>query len=496
MRGNDHGVPEVMTQADHDDGIGATPRRRGPRWRIPAAVALLAVAGGLACAPWMLSDPTRMSRLVARACPELDADVTFRSCRVGWTGPIVFEGVRIVPRDGAVSPLSVGRVEVAAGLAAILATWGDLGRVRVDGVEADVVFDDRRRSNLAGLHRPSPVADGPSTSRPPRHSPVRMRLEVEDALVRISGPWTAEPWRSEPIDVRAALGPAVSGAGSEWSVEPVELLADARLDPGVAQGVLAYIAPILAGATRTSGRFSLRLDGARLPVGRPADGTLSGVLAMHEVVVGPGPLVENLLAGLPARLPVPPDVRIADESHVAFRLAERRVVHEGLEFGLPLGRSGQRFDVHSAGSVGLDDGDLDLRLRLPIPTDLPQDRPVLASLAGKSVSVNIRGELGAPRGVFDGSIAETAGEVVVDLVERLRARAGATAPPNEPGASGTTATDTRDAVADIVAGIIEEVAKRRAERRAAEAENPDAVPPRRLRDRLRGSRGLDFPATP
>jgi hypothetical protein len=109
------------------------------------------------------------------------------------------------------------------------------------------------------------------------------------------------------------------------------------------------------------------------------------------VVLGPGPLVENLFRSLPMNLPPPPTIRITDEADVAFHLAERRMWHEGLEFGIPLKKSGQRLDVRSQGSVGLDDRSLDLKLSLPIPADLPQDRPLVAALAGKQVSLGVEG---------------------------------------------------------------------------------------------------------
>lgn len=458
-------------------------------WRVPVAVAALVAAVGGAFAPRLLSDPARLSRLVAQAVPELEGDVTFESVRIGWLGPIVLEGVRLTPRDGARAPLAIARVEIGNGLAAILASFGDLGAVRVAGLEADVVFDEGRRSNLSGLVRPTPEPEGPSARRPPRHSPIRLRLEVDDALVRIAGPWSPEAWQSDPIDVRATLAPAVGGTGSEWTIEPVELLADARLEPAVAQGVLAYIAPVLAGATRSGGRFSLTIDGAVLPVGRPGDGRVSGALTLHEVVVGPGPLVENLLTSLPVRLPVPPDVRIADESRVAFRMADRQVWHEGLEFGVPLAKPGLRLDIRSAGTVGLDDGALDLRLELPIPADLPGDRPVVAALAGKSISVGIQGVLGEPRVVFDGSIRQAAGEFVGDLVERLRSggTSGGSGADGEQGPS--TTGDTAEVIVDLVGELLDEVAKRRAERRAAEENGSGPPPPRRLRERLRSGPG-------
>ena len=472
----------------------ALPAGRPPRtvrwWRVPLAFVLFALVVGTACAPWLLSDPGRMSRLVAAAVPELAGDVTFRAVRIGWSGPIVLEGVRIAPHDDTASPLAIARVGVENGLAAILASGGDLGRVRVEGLEADVVFDERRRSNLSDLFRAEPD-EAPSSGRPPRRSLVRMRLEVDDAIVRIAGPWSPEPWTSDPIDIRATLGPAADGAWSEWTIDPVLLLAEARLEPAVARGVLAYAAPILENATTAgsvSGRFSLRLDGARLPVGRPADGTLAGMLTMHEVVVGPGPMVENLLAVLPVRVPAPPSIRITDGSRVAFTLADRLVTHEGLEFGLPLARAGQRLDVQSSGSVAIDDAELDLTLRLPIPADLPGDRPVLAALAGKAVSVGIRGTLGDPRIEFDGSFQDAAGDVVADLIAGLRTNPAL----RDASANGQTAEgSTADAVIGIVGGIVEELAKRRAERQAVDPGTRDPQPdrPLRLRDRRRAGLG-------
>ena len=504
------------------------------------AVALL----GLASVPWLLASPSRISGLVARAMPQLKADVRFGGVKLGWLGPLVLEDIHVVPHDGGREAISIRRVEISHGLAGILLSLGDLGRLRVEGLEADVVFDADRNSNLKKMFQATPAAiasDAPAADRPQpaRHSPVRLQLDVVNAIVRIAGPWSAEQWVSDPINVRARLAPSVNGPWSEWNVEPVQLLADARLEPAVAQGVLAYIAPVMADATRTGGRFSLRLEGATLPVGAPEGGRLSGVLSMHAVDLGPGPLVMNIIRSLPFALPAPPAIRIADQSHVEFHLADRRVWHKGLEFGVPLSKPGQRLELQSSGSVGLDDKALDLKLDLPIPADLPQDRPLLASLAGRTFSVRIGGVLGEPRVNFDGSLRATAGDVVAELVGRLRGtgrppvvrppqaaqpaampqppapawrpNAEATAAPDAAAAAGSEApatggsdqapaaapstaeriqsafppdakgkTDaTTDAVIDLVGGVLEEVAKRRAERQAAEAASPQQAPPPR-----------------
>jgi hypothetical protein len=459
---------------------------------------LVVVVIGAAAAPWWLSNPERLSGIVANLLPELDATVSFERVRLGWMGPIVLEGVKVVPADGREPPVFIRRIEGDHGLLTMLLSGGDLGRFVIEDPTIQLAFDQDHGTNLEQLFRTSDAP--PIVERLPqrRRAAVSVRIDVEDAIVRITAPWTVETWVSDPITIHASLAPTGDGF-SEWTIDPVHLLADARMDPPVASGVLAYIAPVLADAARTSGRFSLSLDRARLPVGDPGGGTLSGTLSMHEVVVGPGPLVADLIESLPAGFPRPTSIRIADESHVKFRLADRLVSHEGLEFGVPL-PNGRRLDVQSSGTVGIDDRGLDLKLMLPIPADLPQDRPVVAALAGKTISLGVAGTLDEPRVVFDGSIRQAAEQFALDLLERVpeilervrgeRPVIPASATEVHTDADTDVADDTRqpsissDDVVDIVGSVIDEVARRRAERRAAE--EAGQAPPRRgrLRDRL------------
>ncbi len=425
--------------------------RRGTAWSLVRWIfssLLVALVAAFACLPWLVGTPERVTKLVAAAIPELAADVKPARVRLGWLGPIVLEDLAIVPRNGDRTPLEVRRVEVEHGLAGILLSAGDLGRVRIEGLQADIVFDKDHRTNLDSILPPREPGQAPQ-GKGPRRAAIALRLDVDDAVVRISGPWTSDPWVSEPIDAKATLANGADGYAA-WTIEPVQLLKQAQLQQTVAHEVLAYIVPVFADAARTSGRFSLRLDGATFPVGRPEEAKLAGLLQMHEVVLGPGPLVENMFRSLPFNLPPPPTIRITDEADVAFHLADRRMWHEGLEFGIPLKKSGQRLDVRSQGSVGLDDRSLDLKLSLPIPADLPQDRPLVAALAGKQVSLGVGGVLGEPKVIFDGSIKDAAGQVVVDLIDRLRngprpqpqarpADASPVQPPPRGGTSGARA---------------------------------------------------------
>lgn len=471
-------MPRADQQAAGSADDAARPSRLHPALRPTLAAVVVSLVAGASAIPWWFSNPTRLGRLVARIVPELDADVTFEKVRLGWTGPMVLEGVRVIPRDGGPAPITIDRVEGSHGLLAILLSAGDLGRLVVERPTIDLAFDENHRSNLEKLTSRPPTGE-PRPEPRTRRSAVRTRLAIRDAVLRITAPWTSEPWISEPISAQAALAPTAGGF-SEWVVEPVKLLTDARMEPAVAWGVLAYVAPVLADAARTSGRFSVSLDEARLPVGDPAAGTLSGALLMHEVTVGPGPLVGQLLRTLPGGLAAPPAIRVADESHVRFRLADRRVSHEGLEFGLPLPGPGRRIDVQSSGTVGLADGSLDLRLALPIPDDLGGDRAILQALAGKTVSLGVTGRLGEPQVVFDGSIRRMVTDVARDIVNEA---AGESADRPATGSTG-------EVVADVVGDMIEAIARRRAARRAEAGADQD--PPRLERPRTRVRR----PAAP
>lgn len=436
-------MSSVAPPSPSPTGPAPVPPSRSP-WAARLATAGIVLAGVVllvaALVPWWLSDPAKVTAWVRRNAPDLAGSVEMRRATFTLAGPIVFEDVVVVPRDGKREPLMVRRVEVEHGILRFLLSGGDCGRVRIEGLETHVVFDERRESNVTGLFA-APAR--PPRPGPPPKSGLRMELEIDDARARIEGPWSADPWISEPYDLRLALESDGSGTGSQWRLEPATILSEAVLEPSVANGVLAYAVPILAGATTTSGRFSLHLDGGVFPVGAPEKATVSGRLTMHAVDLGPGPLVTRLLDRILGDSGIAPTLRIADDSRIAFRMEHRRVWHEGLEIGIPLPRD-RRLDLASRGWVGLDDQSLDLELAMPIPDDIAVDRPVLAALGGKKLSIGIGGDLSEPRPEFDGSLRGAAADVVAGVIDRLLRRRAAPGPaPLAP--PPTTGEDPADA---------------------------------------------------
>ncbi len=495
---------------------GPTPRHAFSGTLLTIGVVLLAVACIIVVLlPQWLVSPAGIRQVIIRSIPHLQGDVEVDAASIGWFTPLAIDGIRLVPADTTAPPLVIEQIRGERSMFDILQHGGRLGDVTVTGLAFNLVFDEQHISNLQRTvgkppARPQPAATGPE---PPATAPAdqtgdqRVRICVADARMRITGPWSESTWESEPINVEATLRRNAAGV-REWSLTPVTLLDHARLEPSVAAGVLAYAAPILADATRTGGEFSLVIDEARWPAGRGDEATVAGTLTLHTVEVGPGPLVEGVVAALPGRLPAPPTIRVAEASQVQFRQANRRVWHDGLAFGLPLGGEGRRLDIESSGSVGLDDRSVDLTLALPIPADLPQDRPLLAALAGKTLRVMVEGSLDEPRLKLDESLKQTATAVAADVLESLRrpkpAEDGPSGQPSSPATSdtspgqeapsspddrasktGTAATldqlkgilppeisndPATDTVIDAVGGLLDEVARRRAEK-AAKAKN-------------------------
>ena len=540
-----HESGQSLTAHSESGGAGSegtAVKRSRPMRPVFAVGIVLAVVSTVLVATlpnWLVS-PAGVRQFLLRSIPELKGDVRVEAASIGWFSPLSIRGLGLVPADGGPAPISVEEIKGDHGLLAILMERGRLGRIEVTGLTLDLVFDKQHVSNLQQLlgRPPKRPVSGEAPGEPPASirdtskADEQVRVVVADAKIRVEGPWTKDRWESEPIDLEATLRRTDTG-DREWSLAPVTLLDHARLDPSVAAGVLAYAAPILADATRTGGEFSLVIEEARWPAGRGEEATVSGMLTLHKVDVGPGPLVEGLVRVLPGRLPAPPTIRVAEASQVQFRQANRRVWHEGLAFGIPLAESGERLDIESAGSVGLDDRSLDLTLSLPIPADLPQERPLLAAIAGKTLRLRVAGNLDEPQLKLDESLKQTVTAVAGDVLENLRQqraeRAAATKPqssnsgamplkseanqgdrpavgaekPARDDSGGTAAKlnqlkgmlpaevsddPTTDAVIDAVGGLLDEVARRRAARKQEQVDKDKTQPSAESADTPKQSR--------
>ena len=389
---------------------------------------LLIACAAIASLPQWLVSADGVRQLIIRSVPNLRGDVFVRAASIGWYTPLTIQDIEIRSARSEPTPVRIGSIEGTRGLLEIIRKGGRIGHITVNNAELHLSYDENHASSLqetigTGLQRGQldNRADNltPSPQRPTGPTDERVRISVQDARIRIDGPWTSTPWESKAIDIEAVLNQYTDGT-KEWALTPVTLLDHAQLNPSVAAGALAYAAPILANTTRASGEFSLVIDEARWIAGKEKTATVDGTLTLHAVDIGPGPIVAKIIAALPGQLPIPPTIRIAESSEIHFRKSDRFVQHEGLAFGIPLKTSGQRLDIVSEGSVGIDDRSIDLTLSLPIPDSLPTDRPLFTALAGKTIKVSVDGTLDDPKLQLDTSLKQTAAEVATDFIRELR----------------------------------------------------------------------------
>ncbi len=487
---------------------------------------LLIVCAAIASLPQWLVSADGIRQLIIRSVPNLRGDVSVHAASIGWYTPLTIQDIEIHAARSGSTPMRIGSIEGTRGLLEIIRKGGRIGLITVNNAELHLSYDENHTSSLQETIGIGPQTGQlnnrldkptPSPQRPTGPTDERVRISVKDARIRIDGPWTSTPWESKAIDVEATLNQYTDGT-KEWALTPVTLLDHAQLNPSVAAGALAYAAPILANTTRASGEFSLVIDEARWFAGEEKTATVDGNLTLHAVDIGPGPMVAKIIADLPGQLPIPPTIRIAESSKIHFRKSDRRVQHEGLAFGIPLKASGQRLDIISEGSVGIDDRSIDLTLSLPIPDSLPTDRPLFTALAGKTIKASVEGTLDDPKLQLDASLKQTAAEVATDFIRELRNKKSPIPPvetsektgvprerqPSSPSNNSTknpmsqkaleekagnakkldqlkgllpsdiSDDPTTDAVIDAVGGLLDEVAKRRAEREKMKSkENPD-----------------------
>ncbi|MBX9789443.1 MAG: hypothetical protein K2Y37_11055 [Pirellulales bacterium] len=196
-----------------------------------------------------------------------------------------------------------------------------------------------------------------------------------------------------PLDVTASGGRLHLAPSVRLSPGPMELtmprgrVADqVQITPEMCARALKFVAPILADVTQADGRFSVDLDTCRLPIGELAKGDLAGRVTVHDVSIGPGPLVQEL-AVLMSR---PAPARLMRESVVEFRMIDGRVYHQGLALVFP------DFTVKTSGSVGLDES-LAIVAELPVPPKWIGNNRLGDALRGQTIRLPIGGTLKAPK---------------------------------------------------------------------------------------------------
>jgi hypothetical protein len=163
---------------------------------------------------------------------------------------------------------------------------------------------------------------------------------------------------------------------------------------------LKYVAPLIADATSAQGQISASIQRGQIPLYNPLATSVQGSVAVHDLTVGPGPLVQQLLPlidqirgllKLGSGQTQQPSVWLRMKpQEIPVNIQQGRVYHEGFEINY------KDATVRTRGSVGFDQT-LNMVAEIPILDDWIGDEKTLSHLRGQSLSVPISGTLTKPR---------------------------------------------------------------------------------------------------
>lgn len=177
------------------------------------------------------------------------------------------------------------------------------------------------------------------------------------------------------------------------------ILDNVELTPETARTLLKYINPLAADATSAQGQFSIDSEGIQVPLMDPMQLEANAVVTLHNVVVGAGPMAEQLIAtAKQLQTMLRPDkandrdyntwLKMSEQS-VPVNVKNGRVYHDGIKF------SHDDILVQTKGSVGLDQT-IDMVAEIPIPDDWLGGNEYLSGLQGQSLSIPITGTVSKP----------------------------------------------------------------------------------------------------
>ncbi|RCS41469.1 hypothetical protein DTL42_23225 [Bremerella cremea] len=242
-------------------------------------------------------------------------------------------------------------------------------------------------------------------------------VSVFDASVEVRKPGQGEPWGFQKIAFLAQLRPGQTEAeGPSLLVPEATLMEHQQLTQAMCDDLLKFVAPVVTGVTKVDGDVSLSLKEIRVPLADRQNSVGKGTLSIHEVNLTGSPLVQKITDFLG----VGASVEVFTDCNIEFELVDRRIYHEGLDFGVG------NLRVRTHGFVGLDKS-LDLIAEIPIPLAetgelLTGDKPnpLLAALRGKTIQIPIVGTLDNPQ--IDGqrlgnSLLSTAESTLRDLLQ-------------------------------------------------------------------------------
>lgn len=230
--------------------------------------------------------------------------------------------------------------------------------------------------------------------------------------------------RLTPIHTTLNEGKLHLDAGLRLLPGPAEVFAPrglvierARITPAMCNDALGYALPALAGVSEVEGLMSFELDHAHMPLEDPSRADVKGTLTLHDVRVGPTPLLREI--SLLFKGPAP--ARIKKEARIPIYLASGKVHHQNLELIF------SDFAIATSGWVGLD-GTLGLLVDLPVQSSWVGGDRIGKALEGRVIRVPLTGTLSSPKldqRAFQNTLAQLVRDVTGSVIrneleERLK----------------------------------------------------------------------------
>ena len=213
---------------------------------------------------------------------------------------------------------------------------------------------------------------------------------------------------TQPIDIEVGEGRLTVAPLVRLSPVPAvlflgrgPLLSDVHLTPELCARGLKFVAPILSESTVADGRFSVALDGGRLPLSDPGTGDMAGRMAIRAQAK-PGPVAQEFMVLINELTAILRRGSLAtvddqtksflsiDDSEIDFRLVNGRVYHRNLRF------NAGAMPIQTYGSVGLDET-LSIVAEIPLQATIFGIDLSLGALEGQTLKIPIEGTLKNPK---------------------------------------------------------------------------------------------------
>jgi len=223
----------------------------------------------------------------------------------------------------------------------------------------------------------------------------QLNVDVRNSVGRLRTPGI--PFSGGVIQIAPDVD--LRGASPLVVMQPTRVIDNVALSPDTARQWMKYVAPLVADATSAQGNVTLDTQTLRVPMFDPMAMEATGTVRLTNVVIGAGPLADQLLGTISQiRAVLKPESSGRDlttwlkmeEQMIPVMVKDRAVHHQNVTF------SHNDTVVRTSGSVGFDQT-LNMVAEIAIADDWIEGKRFLSSLKGQSLSIPISGTVSQPR---------------------------------------------------------------------------------------------------